>query len=222
MSEATFAEWTIVTLLFVLMCAYWFFFGDLAAQVLLRRTARGEDTSFRKWGVEEELFRPRSLNRLAGWGVFVVISMAFTFMLAFQSTVLVTDDWTTASDRLQYTLAFAVYALLIGYTFESGRIKRITDMTRKLDNLKDSFHRRLSASELLSMYEALRPAPSLFWDEYASLPDEEIGYDTNRSYRERAAPFGRNQSSRYNRITMAVAGLTLVLTAVLVAKELLT
>ena len=59
-----------------------------------------------------------------------------------------------------------MYAALIGLMVESERVKNITDMTKKLDDLKEAFHERFSISELLSMYEGLRPAPPLFWEEY--------------------------------------------------------
>ncbi len=72
------------------------------------------------------------------------------------------------------------------------------------------------------MYEVLHSAPQLFWDEYADLPDKEVSYDNNHRYRERAAPYGHSQSSRYNRIIITVAVLTLLLTAILAGKELLT
>ena len=222
MSETTYTEWAIVVFLFGFMCAYSFAFGGLAVQVALRLRIRGKETSFRKWGVEKEIFRPNSLVWVAVWGILVVLGTAFTFLLAFASTVLVTEDSTSGFDRFQYALTFAIYAAFMGLTFESERIKKITDMTRTLDNLRQTFHQQFSASELLSMYEALNPAPQLFWEEYAGLPDEEIGYNANRSYRERAAPYGHSQSSRYNRIIIAVAALTLLLTAILAAKELLT
>ena len=114
-----------------------------------------------------------------------------------------------------------MYAALIGLTVRSERIKNIADKTKTLNNLKEVFHQKFSVSELLSMYEALRPAPPLFWEEYANLPDEQVTQETNRIYRERAAPYGHSQASKYNRTVIVVAVLTLLLTAILVAKELL-
>ncbi len=221
MSDATYAEWAIVVFLFGFMCVYSFAFGVLVVQVALRLKNRGKDTSFHKWGAEKELLRPISLLWVVILGILVVIGTVFAFLMAFASTVLVTEATTSGFDRFQYTLIFAMYASLLGISVESERIKKITEMTRTLDNLRETFHQRFSASELLSMYEALRPAPQLFWEEYAGLPDEEVGYDTNRSYRERAAPYSHSQSSRHNRIIIAVAALTLLLTAILATKELL-
>lgn len=221
MNNSGYAEWAVVIFLFGLMCAYSFVFGKLAIQVLLRLRWRGRPSSYRKWGVENDLFRPNSMVRLTALGIGVIISTFFTFFLAFSSTILVTEETTSGIDRFQYTLFFAMYFSLIGFSVEAERVKRITDMTRKLDGLNEAFHQRFPVSELLSMYEGLRPAPPLFWEEYANLSDEQISLETNRSYRERAAPYGHTQSSKYNRIVIVVATLTLLLTAVLAAKELI-
>ena len=220
MTNASYTEWTFVIFLLGLMSACSFAFGDLATQVILRLKIRGERSSYQKWGVAKELFRPNSIAWLVGWGIVVVISTVFTFFLAFVSTVLVAEGTTSGADRFQYTLIVAMYAALIGLMVESERVKNITDMTKKLDDLKEAFHERFSISELLSMYEGLRPAPPLFWEEYANLPDDKINHETNHSYRERAAPYGHSQSSKYNRIVIVVAVLTLLLTAILAAKEL--
>ena len=221
MTNTSYTEWAIVIFLFGLMCAYSFAFGDLAIQALLRLKGRGRPSSYRKWGVDKDLFRPNSLIWVIAWGSVVIISTMFTFYIAYASTVLVADEATSAFDRFQYTLIFAMYFSLIGFTVESERVKKILDMTKRLDGLNEAYHHRFSVSELLSIYEALRPAPPLFWEEYASLSDEQITIETNRSFRERAVPYGHTQSSRYNRIVIVVATLTLLLTAVLAAKELL-
>ena len=202
------------------MFVYSFASGDLAVQGLLRLRRKARLSSYQKWGMEKELFRPNSLVRTIAWGVVVIIGTVFTFYLAYSSTILVAEEATSAFDRFQYTLLFAMYFSLIGFVVESERVNKILDMTQKLDRLGEAFHHRFFVSELLSIYEALRPAPSLFWEEYTNLSDEQITMETNRSFRERAAPYGHIQSSRYNRIVIVVAILTLLLTAILVAIEL--
>ena len=114
-----------------------------------------------------------------------------------------------------------MYAAAIGLMVEYQRVRHIEDKTRTLDDLREVFHQRFRPSELLSMYEGLRSAPPLVWKEYADLPDDQINQETNRSYRERATPFGHSRSSRDNRLVLVVAVLTLVLTALVAGKELL-
>ena len=134
---------------------------------------------------------------------------------------MVTAETTSTADRFYYTVVLANYAFFVGFAVEAQRIQKITKMTRKLDDLREVFHERFSVSELLSIYEGLRFAPPLFWDEYANLDDDHISQETNRSYLERAAPYVHSQSSRHTMIVIVVAVLTLILTSVLAAKELL-
>ena len=71
------------------------------------------------------------------------------------------------------------------------------------------------------MHEALRPAPPLFWEEYACLPFYQVTVETNRSFRERAAPYGNNRSIRYNRIMIVVMLVTLPFVVIVPIYELL-
>ena len=211
----------VVILFFGPMIAFSFVFGELATQVSLRLKSRGKCSSYQKWGVDKELFRPKSIVSLLGSGVAAAISSILAFYLAFLSTDLVTEATTSAIDRFQTTLVVAMYAVFIGFMVEYQRFKKIADMTKKLDDLKEPFHEKFPISELLSMYEELRPAPPLFWEEYAGLTDDQVSQQTNRIYRERAAPYGHSRSIRYNKIVIVVAALTLLVAAISAVRELL-
>ena len=141
-------------------------------------------------------------------------------LLAFISTASLIEETLPGMDQLYYTASIALYGFFIGITVESERISKITEMPRKLDDLGEAFHQRFPVSELLSMYESLRSAPPLFWEEYAGLTDDEISEEANRSFRRRARPYRNIQSGRYNRIIIAVAVLTLLLTAASAAIQL--
>ena len=221
MTDASNTEWASVVLFFGLMIALSFAFGVFAIQVSLRLRSRGKRSSYQKWGVDKELFRPKSIVWLIGLGVAAAISLILTFYLAFLSTALVTEATTSAIDRLQTTLLFAIYAVFIGFMVEYQRFNEISEMTKKLDDLKAPFHEKFPISELLSMYEELRLAPPLFWEEYAGLTDDQVGQQTNRIYRERAAPYGRSRSIRYNKIVIVVAALTLLVAAISAVRGLL-
>ena len=221
MTDASNTEWAFVVFFFSLMSAYSFFLGSLASQVLFRLESRGKRSSYQKWGADKELFQPNSIVHLIGIGIFFMLSTVLTFSVAFLATDLVARGTTPSADRFLYTVFFAMSAVMIGFMVESRRVKHIKDKTRTLDDLREVFHQNFSPSELLSMYEGLRPAPPLFWEEYAGLPDDQVSDVTNRSYRERAAPYGLSRSSRYNRIVIVVAVLTLLLTTIVAAKELI-
>lgn len=221
MSEINFEAWGIVIFLFLLMGFYSYGFGVQFIQIVLRVRSRDRRNSYEKWGVVTNLFRPLSGRWFAAWSVAVVVGTVFTGLLAFFSTGLLIEEPLPGEDQIYYTITIAMYAFFVGQTVESERIRKITEMTRKLDDLRETFHQRFAISELLSMYESLRPAPPLFWEEYVGLPEQEISEDTNRAYRKRAAPYSNAQFGRYDRIIIIVAILTLLLTGVSAAVQLI-
>ena len=221
MNDASYASWVLVIFFFGIMCMSAFSLGDAVIQAVLRIRSRDKRASFEKWGVSSDLFRPNPPVWFALWSVSTTLSTAFTFFVAFASTVLVSGESASTVDRFYYTANFALYAFFLGSTIEAQRVQKITLKTRKLEALRELFHQRFSVSELLSMYEGLSIAPPLFWEEYANLQDDHVNQETNRSYRERAAPYIHSRTNSHTMIVIAVAVLTLILTAFLAAKELL-
>ena len=221
MTDASSAEWAGVIIIFAFMSGYSFGLGGLTTQALLRLESRGKRSSYEKWGVHKELFQPNSIIVLIGFGILALVFTTFACYVAFQATEPITGDTTSNADGLMYTLFAAGSAAIVGFVMESQRVKHIKAKTRTLDGLREVFHLRFSPSELLSMYEALRSAPPLFWEEYAGLPDNQVSEETNRSFRERAAPYGQSSISRYNRIVIVVAVITSVLTAIVAGNEIL-
>ena len=220
MTDAISAEWAIVIFIFAFMCGNSFILGGLTTQVFLRLESRSKRSSYQKWGVNKELFQPNSVILLIGFGIFTVVFTTFGCRLAFLATELITEDATSSADRLMYTLFAGGIAAIIGYMVESHRVTQITDKTKTLDDLREVFHQRFSPSELLSVYEALRLAPPLFWEEYSGLPANQVSEQTNRNFRERAAPYGHSQSMRYHRIVIVLVILS-ILPGAIVAVEVL-
>ena len=221
MAEISIESWIIVILLFGFMGLSFFNLGVLAIQIIFRRRSRQHRKSYEKWGVEADLFRPNSSMWFALRSVAVVVGTALMGLVAFLFTALLIEETLPRTDQLYYTIMVALYALFVGLLIESNRIRRITEMTGKLDDLREVFHQRFSVSELLSMYENLRPTPPLFWEEYANLRDHEIKEDTNRRYRRRATPYSNIQFGKYSRIIIVVAVLTLGLTGASALMQLL-
>ena len=79
-----------------------------------------------------------------------------------------------------------------------------------LESLRPVYRRRFPVSELLSMYESLRVAPRIFWEEYKSLPDPQVNEATNRKFRERAAPYRSGGGSVLQRRAFAIAVLAVL------------
>ncbi len=216
MTEAGWSHWAFVIFLFGLMSVYAFLLARTVFQAVLRLSKKTNRSLYRKWGVEEDLFWPNSRAGFIGLGILVVVGAALTFLAALFSTLLITDSSRVGGDQVYDTFNFFFIGFILGAAIESQRFQDIQRKIKKLDGLREVFHDRFSVSELLSVYESLRHAPPLFWEEYTQLPDEEVDEETNRKYRERAIPYRYSQSSRHNNILIGVTVLTL-LVAVLAA-----
>ena len=60
------------------------------------------------------------------------------------------------------------------------------------------------------MYECLRVAPRIFWEEYQSLPEAQVNEGTNRKFRERAAPYRSGGGNVLQRRAFAIAVLAVL------------
>ncbi len=104
-----------------------------------------------------------------------------------------------------------------GILLAYARIWNILEKIDKLTKLPSPFHKQFRVTELLSMYEALRFAPPIFWEEYCNLEEGQISYDNNRRYRESAAPFQHSSLNVNNKLMLGIAIFVLIFTAVSVA-----
>ena len=217
MSEPTYADWALLILWFTVMCAFVYFLGTLVTQAIVRHKIREEKASYKDWGLYDHLIRFDKKGGLTGLGIFTAVLAALLFWASFLSISTITEDNIFGFTHFYFTLTIALYPFFIGNILERERADNIIKIVHELNSLNPVFYQRFPASELLSMYEALRHAPRLFWKEYIYLPYEEVTLETNRIFRERAAPYSQNRFSRYNRITIVVTALGLLLAVILAA-----
>ena len=224
MSDLSVSEWGIGIFFFLLMAAYAFLLGDYCFQAITRIQTRTKRPLLRKWGVENDLFRPASFVWfIIEGGVFSFFTACLIFLNSHASEVLLgeiplMEDLNT--NPRDFTISIAAYTFFLGFVLKQQSTMDIARKVRNLNNLRNVYHQRFTVSELLSMYESLRAAPQLFWEEYASLPDKDVNEKTNFKYRERVAPYQFSQSNRHNRTVITVAVLTFLVTAVLVVIEI--
>ena len=209
-----FAAGPITIFLFAAMIAYTFLLGRYSVEAFVRAFSKRK-ASYRKWGVERDLFWPGPLVWFILHGSFLAIGTLFFFWLAFASTTLIPVVSTPGAEQFADTFVIAFYGLMIGSIVEFNKFSGIDQKVKDLDGLRDTFLERSSISDLLSTYEALSPAPKLFWEEFTQLADEDISEDSNLRFRERAAPYRYTQSRRYNQTILAIAILTLAVSALL-------
>ena len=169
----------------------------------LRRNLLNE---YRRWGMEREL---GSHTRSWLYGPMLVLAALWS-LITFSITIGVFAP--VIGERIEFlsnTAQLVATWLLVGlFTFLwCFQDRNAFDRKRKeLSELRSVFRRRFPVSELLSMYDCLRVAPDVFWQEYKSLSSVEVNQATNRRFRERAAPYANRGSNIVQRRALLIAG----------------
>ena len=213
MGDVGYLGWAFAVFFYVLMAGNSWYAGIYTNQVFLRLGHRQSRESFQKWGVEDELLRYKNLKGFIVSGILILFFLLFTFVAALFSAVLVTETSPFDSNQILFTFYVFIWAFLLGYFAEMTRTGSILQKVRKLDNLKDVFHRCFTPSEILSMHESLLSGPPIIWEEYASLPEEEIGHETNDKYRRLVEPYRHRQSTGHNRTMVVLTTIALLIAA---------
>ena len=225
MISAEIVRWGTVVFLFGLMALYAFPVGRYIVQAVYRLIRGRILESLRKWGVEDEVFQPKSDLMFILVGLVLLVGILFTFSSAFISTFLISESpfaggrpfsikLLVDSRQLKVTLSVAVFSAWTGFWVEYIRLWRICDKVKALNGLRPIFHKRFSVPEILSIYESFRPAPPLFWEAYANLPENDINEETNRKFRELVAPYRYSQSRSHNQYISIATAIIIGLTAI--------
>lgn len=217
MSSFTFQDWGLLLIFGSVSVSSWLLLGKILADVFIRLDQSRKRPQYRKWGAEEEIFWPKSaVWFFAGAVCFGAVSVYFSYLfllfLSSQFTGEIKVD--PQSNVFQRGVSSIVVVIFIGIWMRSMSVVGVIEKVSKLEKLPSLFSEKFTASELLSMYESLRHAPTLFWEEYANLPDEEVNEMTNSKYRERAAPFVESKLYTHNRAILSWQVITVILAAV--------
>lgn len=225
MVSAEIVRWAIVVFSFGLMAFYASLVGCYIVQTIYRLKRRRILEPLQKWGVEDEVFRPKSNLIFILFGLALIAAILFTFSLAFISTLLISESpfaggrpfslkLLADSSQLGVTLNIAMFSVWTGFWIEYVRLGRICDKVKALNGLRDVFHQRFSVMEILSIYESMMPAPKLFWEAYTNLPENDINEETNRKFRELVAPYRYSQSRSHNQYISIATAIIIGLTAI--------
>ena len=224
MSNIGLEGWGIIAFSFGLLMMSSFSLGTYLVQLVVRLIARKARASSKKWQEEGDLYGPINAAAFAIWGLVLVLTVAFVFFWILWFAFIIVES--PACDEhiklsalfvgvhFEVTLNVSLFALGIGLFLQFMRASVILEKVKALDGLREVFHQRFSKSEILSMYEGLRQAPPLFWEEYINLPDYAVSQETNRKFRERISPFRYSQSRSHNRYMLVAMAITIGLAVI--------
>lgn len=110
---------------------------------------------------------------------------------------------------LNTTGQLVIYWILVALSVIAWALQDHSAFDKKraeIAGLRSTFRKRFPRSELLSMYECLKSAPDVFWQDYKKLPDVQISETTNNKFRERTAPYANWGSNVVQRRALLIAG----------------
>ena len=198
--------------------------GAYLAEAGFRVVYRGRRKDLQRWGFEKEIYWPTSTVVFAVWGVVqVVVGLVTSFFFLIIAYVIAerpsADSPFERADlftgtHFEATLGIILFAVYAGVMWKIYRASNALEKVKALTQLPSIFQERFKDSEILSMYESLRDAPAWYWEEYISLPDDEVNEKTNQKYRRRAVPFRHNRSRPHNTFIVIGTIVLIVLAAI--------
>ena len=170
-------------------CVYMFVCGRNGYKQALRMYLRKKNpdvvSRYGHWGMEREVFGESTLFWLISGAVLGSLTIGGIFWPIASATSPINVEPTTTAMYLALSLLAPAYWGMQDY--------RVAETKReRLDALHPAFHARFPVTEILSMYECLRLAPPVFWQEYTQLPEGRINTATNQEFRTRVNPTHSN------------------------------
>lgn len=198
------SDWAFVVFSLVLLVVAFYLLGSYFAQSSARFIAVVKKTreTLAEWGVERDVYWPANNLLFTARGIGHVLIGVAIFGLFLHATASL-DFVSLLGGSLVVTIRIALYSLWLGFSLRYIRANSVQNKLIALLRLRLIFHQRFKRSDLLSMYESLRQAPPIFWEEYTNLPDKEVNEETNRKFREWVTPYQYSQSRSHNRFMQA-------------------
>ena len=172
---------------------------------------------FRRWGMDKEAVKKPDMLVLIVLGVWSAVNV---YLFVYVAMPAVADDVPIMSELGSSFVSWLGVSVLAGW-LGAAEYLALNAKRRELDDLRLIFHTRFPVSEILSMYECLRAAPRVFWEEYTSLPAVQVNEATNRKFRERVGPYATHRNENIQRTILAVAAITVLVTLVALLSPLI-
>ena len=184
----------------------------------ITRLRPGIYANYRHWSMEQEVE-----NIVQAWLHIKILPIwalwsIWTFPVVVATMAPVIAKATGYLDTLWQLILLWTLMFLASITWVLQEHSGIDRKRQELGSLRSVYRLRFKVSELLSMYECLRVAPRVFWEEYKCLPDVQVTETTNRKFRERAAPYSNSGANVLQRRSLIIAVLA-VIVAVLTFAE---
>ena len=176
--------------------------------VPLRVVSSGDGERFSKWGLDEEMHGPYALKAdilvLSGITIFLVLYGLYNYYLLdnIETDVNRWYDIDSQIVRGYFTLCGLVW--YIGMMWNTLRLSGLYSKATALNRLPKEFlcYTKL---DILSLYDNLRFAPSIYWENFAAMPVNELTPQLLEKYAGYAKPYQHHHFANQNKMILLVA-----------------
>ena len=160
---------------------------------------------YRRWSMEREFENLSQVWTHVAISPLLVLWSLWTLGTTMTTFAPVVAGATGLLETPVQIIVFWLVAFLASFAWVNSEHDAFDRKRRELEELRPIYRRRFPVSELLSMYDCLRVAPRIFWEEYKDLPDVQVNEATNRRFRTRVAPYGTREGAALHRKTLIIA-----------------
>ena len=165
---------------------------------------------YQRWSMEQEVENLTQARLHIPMLVLLALWSLWTIPTVVSAIAPVIAEATDFLDEPWHLVLFLPLVFLASILWIAQEYDALDRKWRELEGLRPVYKRCFPVSELLSMYECLRVAPRIFWEEYKDLPDMYVNEVNNRKFRERAASYSGRASHALQRRALIVAVLAVV------------
>ncbi len=165
-------EWGLLGVLGILAFLFCFGLGWAVVDAYIFVARRCDRAVINRWGLGSQVFPTDKFWVIVIWifilGIFASF-FAYVFLIAVAIFVDDADRLSVQEDSFTFSVFALVSVFWVGLALRAHRVGRLIQKARVLQGLSLDFHRWLSVSQIVGIYDGLAHAPSIVWDEFAGL-----------------------------------------------------
>ena len=180
----------------------------------------GDEERFSKWGLDKEMYGPSSLKEdiLLSLGLAILLVLyggyIYFWLVAFEADI---NEWYNIDSGIVRAY-FTLWGMLlwVAIVWNIWRLSGFFSKADALNDLSEEFGNSYTSLDILSLYDSLRFAPSIYWEKFAATPVDQLTSQLLEKYLGYAEPYQHHHFAFQNKAIIWVA-ITVGLLAAIIA-----
>ena len=185
--------------------------GATATRIVVRIYGHlsGDEERFSQWGLDKEMYGPSSLKDdiwvSSGITFFLALYSGYNYfwLVGIEADINRWYDIDSQIVRAYFTLCGIVW--YIGIMWNIVRLSGFFSKAEALNRLSEEFWNCYTKLDILSLYDNLRFAPSIYWEKFAATPVNELTPQLLEKYSGYAKPYQHHHFANQNKMILFVA-----------------